>query len=200
MVVIEVSFSHDTPAHELATEYIKSGTHAVIFVDLEYRSPTQRAASAASSVPSTAVYSIFRRLRTQKPNGKYAVRTECVVNNQPFLTNTSDPDTISEGHLALWLSDFCPTDRLSRDDEEDTAVRVSHTKLAAILAEAEEEQMLYDSHQPGLDADEDYESDEPVKRAADASFSSCNEDPSSQENNLDDPEWKPSGKTKKART
>ncbi|KAF2245031.1 hypothetical protein BU26DRAFT_522720 [Trematosphaeria pertusa] len=199
MVAIEIAYAHNPSPADVAAEYIKAGTHAVIMADLQYHSPGER----ASAPPTSGFYWIYRRVRTRKTNGRFRIHSRCVVDRQPFLRDIGQPNAeVVDGSMQLRLSDFCPTDRLQPDSQDDLTIEISHGQLASCLHEAEEEQKLYDSHKPGLASDEDWESDHvPGRRMASALDSDEAESELSSQPSDGGSDWTPAAaRSKKVKT
>ena len=133
-LVIEVANSQkskDLP--RLAQTYIvrsRRQTRTVLTVDLEYRSPKQRASLTSKSLRA-ATYSLYR-YRSYERNCERIHTVDIDVDNKHFRSQNGQP---CDGTLSLRLSDFCPPEAL--DGLEDLSIDISHEKLAWLLTEAE---------------------------------------------------------------
>lgn len=134
--IIEVANSQKSKAlPRLAEDYIVRSdgeTRTVLTVDLEYRSPKQR----ASTTPSfgslrAATYSIYR-YRSYERNGDHVDTIDTDSENQHFRSQNGQA---CDGSLELRLSDFCPPEAL--DGLHDLSLNISHEKLASLLVQAE---------------------------------------------------------------
>jgi hypothetical protein len=139
-LVIEVANSQksaDLPY--LAESYVertKGRTKTVITIDLEYRTPEER---ATPSLPlREAVYSIYRnRLTRDAQTGEWQREAHVDVEDEHFRMNDSTAPT---GSMRLLLSDFCPDGALSSTN--DRTITITHEELAELLEEAEREVII----------------------------------------------------------
>jgi len=139
-LVIEVANSQksaDLP--HLAESYIertKGRTKTVITIDLEYRTPEER---ATQSLPfREAVYSIYRnKLTRDAQTDEWQREAHVDVEDQHFRMHDSTAPT---GSMRLLLSDFCPDDALCSTD--DRTITIAHEELAKLLEEAEREEII----------------------------------------------------------
>jgi hypothetical protein len=139
-LVIEVANSQksaDLP--HLAESYVertKGRTKTVITIDLEYRTPEER---ATPSLPlREAVYSICRnRLTRDAQTGEWQREAHVDVEDEHFRMNDSTAPT---GSMRLQLSDFCPDGALSSTN--DRTITITHEELAELLEEAEREEII----------------------------------------------------------
>lgn len=123
-------------ATESYIERTKGRTKTVITIDLEYRTPEER---ATPSLPfREAVYSIYRnRLTRDAQTGEWQREVHVDVEDEHFRMNDSTAPT---GSMRLLLSDFCPDGALSSTN--DRTITITHEELAELLEEAEREEII----------------------------------------------------------
>jgi hypothetical protein len=149
-LVIEIANSQSPKnLKDLAYTYIQaslSQIRTVLTVDLEYLTPAKRSQRRIRN----AIYSIYRLHVETGPDGRRSKRIKADVENRSFRFNGNTPD----GNLVLKLSDFLSTS--CSNEINDPTISISHNRLTAILAAAEEWQAIHDGPPPPYcDSDEE---------------------------------------------